>query len=431
MIAAQGERLLGEGPCAAALEDAVAKVKANLRRRGDAFPHIGLGRVKEYRWEANDDWIEGFYTGLAWLSYEYTGDPFFRERAEAQVDSFAARLAAKRELDHHDIGFLYGPSAFAGWIVTGSDSGKELALRAADHLLGRWRETAGLIQAWGPKDDPDNGGRIIIDCLMNLPLLYWASRTTGDARYGQVAKAQAELSRRFLVRGDDSSYHTFYFDPANGAAIRGGTHQGMRDGSTWTRGQAWGIYGFALSYRYTGDPVFLETSKRMARYFIDRIPEDGVVYWDFDAERGEETSRDSSASAIAACGMLELLSLLEPGDGQRGALRDAVAHDGSAERRLLDGRTSGGGRVDRSRLLPCQGQPGPRRLYDLGRLLLHGSAHAHGEERAGLLVREGSRVRAGIPAKEKLTIRRSGFTDFGRDSDEGWLACNRIVRFAA
>lgn len=230
------------------------------------------------------------------------------------MNDFAARLEAKVMLDHHDIGFLYGPSAFAGWVVTGNEAFKSLTLRAADHLLGRWREAAGVIQAWGPEGDPENGGRIIIDCLMNLPLLYWAQTVTGVDSYGVIAKAHAEKARRFLVRGDDSSYHTFYFDQQNGEAIRGGTHQGFRDGSTWTRGQAWGIYGFALSYRYTREPDYLETSKRMARYFIERIPEDGVVYWDFDVPVDKDTIRDSSASAIAACGMLELLSHLEADD---------------------------------------------------------------------------------------------------------------------
>src|SRR5690606_32981673 len=116
--------------------------------------------------------------------------------------------------------------------------------------------------------DEQNGGRIIIDCLLNLPLLYWAYEITGDQHYYDVAVQHAQRSRRYLVRGDDSSYHTFYFNPENGVPVRGGTHQGYDDGSTWTRGQAWGIYGFALSYQYTKNPVFLETSLRMAQYFL-------------------------------------------------------------------------------------------------------------------------------------------------------------------
>ncbi|MBB3110987.1 unsaturated chondroitin disaccharide hydrolase [Paenibacillus phyllosphaerae] len=315
-IAAQASQRL------AAIEDAVAKVRRNLERNGQSFPHIT--NDKRYDWGANEDWIEGFHTGLAWLCYEYTGDDYFRGQANLQIDDFRRRLTERICLDHHDIGFLYGLSAFAGWVVEGKEDHRELAIQAADLLMERWRG-AGYIQAWGPEGDPDNGGRIIIDCLLNLPLLYWAAEATGNDAYKEIALKQAELSRRYLVRGDDSSYHTFYFDTASGEPIRGGTHQGYNDGSTWTRGQAWGIYGFALSYRYTGKAEFLETAKRLADYFIRHLPEDGVAYWDFHAPLGENTSRDSSASAIAACGMLEILTHLPEADHGRQRLEAAVS----------------------------------------------------------------------------------------------------------
>lgn len=202
-----------------AIDFAVLKTKRNLTRHNLQFPHIS--NDKRYEWGENDDWIEGFWTGMVWLCYEYSGDEYLRLQAEAQMNSFDRRLQAKHALEHHDIGFLYGLSAMAGWIVQEDERHRALALRAADHLLGRWREAAGLIQAWGPEGDPENGGRIIIDCLMNLPLLYWASGTTGDPRYAEIAARHAKLSRKFLVRGDDSSYHTFYFD-GSGNSLRGG-----------------------------------------------------------------------------------------------------------------------------------------------------------------------------------------------------------------
>lgn len=182
-----------------AIASALLKTKRNLEQHPTDFPHISNG--KHYEWGSNEDWIEGFWTGIVWLCYEYSGDESLRQHAHAQVESFDRRLSDKLALDHHDIGFLYGLSAMAGWIVEGNEQHKALALRAADHLLGRWRESAGLIQAWGPEDDPENGGRIIIDCLMNLPLLYWAAQITGDERYARIAAAQARLSRKFLVRG--------------------------------------------------------------------------------------------------------------------------------------------------------------------------------------------------------------------------------------
>lgn len=305
-----------------AIMDAVEKTKRNIGLFPMKFPHITA--EKRYEWGESNDWIEGFYTGMIWLCYEYTKDPLFKDTAIAQLEDYKARLEEKRHLDHHDIGFLYLPSALAAWIVDEHEEGKQLALKAADHLMLRWREEGQYIQAWGRKGDEKNGGRIIIDCMMNIPLLYWAYDQTGDERYKRVAVAHAEKSRRYLMRGDDSSYHTFYFQPSDGKPIGGGTHQGYHDGSTWTRGQAWAVYGFALSYRYTRDPKYLDTAVRAARYFIEHLPEDHVAYWDFDVPIEAGTPRDSSASAIAACGMLEILEHLEEEDGNKGLLTDAV-----------------------------------------------------------------------------------------------------------
>jgi unsaturated chondroitin disaccharide hydrolase len=305
-----------------AIEDAVAKTKVNIGRFGELFPHVSTN--DKYLLNANTDWTDGFWSGILWLCYEYSNDTAFREAAARTVESFRHRLENNIQLDHHDIGFLYSLSSKAQWMIEKDEAARELTLKAADVLLNRWRPKAQLIQAWGPEGDPQNGGRIIIDCLMNLPLLYWAYEQTGDARYRDVAVTHADKSRRFLVRGDDSSYHTFWFDPETGNSIRGGTHQGNEDGSTWTRGQSWGVYGFALSYRYTKNPLYLDTAKRMAKYFLERLPEDNVVYWDFDVEVTPDTKRDSSASAITSCGILEILDHLPEDDADRAYLKEGV-----------------------------------------------------------------------------------------------------------
>lgn len=342
----------------AAIEDAMKKMKRNGEKHGLHFPHIRHHvEGKCYEWGPSTDWIEGFYTGMMWLSYEYSGDKAFRDMAQAQVKDYRRRLDEDVALDHHDIGFLYSPSAMAAWMIEGDEEAKQLALDAADKLMKRWRPEGEYIQAWGPKGDVKNGGRIIIDCLMNIPLLYWASEQTGDPKYREVAVKHADKSRRYLVRGDDSSYHTFYFEPSTGIPIGGGTHQGYHDGSTWTRGQAWGIYGFALSYRYTGDKQYLETSRRLARYFVERFPEDDVVYWDFNVEVNADTLRDSSASAIAACGMLELLEHLAEDDEDRAYFQDAVE---SSMRSLVTNYST-------------MGEPDAEGLID------HGSYHIRGD----------------------------------------------------
>ncbi|MFD0617761.1 glycoside hydrolase family 88 protein [Paenibacillus sp. GCM10027629] len=307
-----------------AIEAAMKTIRQNIEQHPGLFPHITENQ--RYNWGGNGDWIEGFYTGLMWLAYEYSGDAFFKKSASDLLSNFEDRLVRHHGLDHHDIGFLYSLSAVAEWQITGNPQAKELALQAADKLVARYRPNFGAIQAWGQEGDPENGGRIIIDCLLNLPLLYWAYEQTEDRRYYEIAVKHANKSLRFLVRGDGSSYHTFYFDQENGNALRGGTHQGYQDGSTWTRGQSWGVYGFALSYRYTKDPVYLDASKRLAKYFIAHLPEDHVAYWDFDVQVEAGTPRDSSASAITACGILELLEWMEPNDPDRELFQTALGN---------------------------------------------------------------------------------------------------------
>lgn len=299
-----------------AIEDALRVTKRNITRFGDQFPHVSTGD-EHYTLNDNTEWTAGFWSGILWLCSEYSEDPVYREQALRTVQSFRRRMDHKIIFDHHDIGFLYSLSSKAQWIIERDEGARQLTLEAADMLMKRWREEPGLIQAWGREGDAVNGGRIIIDCLLNLPLLLWAHEQTGNDAYRRVAELHALKSRRFLVRGDDSSYHTFYFDPVTGDAIRGGTHQGYRDGSTWTRGQAWGIYGFALISRYLKSAEMLETAKRLGRYFVAHLPEDGVAYWDFDTPVEPGTKRDSSASAIAACGLLEIAAQLETADPER------------------------------------------------------------------------------------------------------------------
>lgn len=304
-----------------AIDDAIAKTLTNINRFGDRFPHVSNNGT--YQQIDNNDWTNGFWSGILWLCYEYTKDERFRTAASQTVDSFRERLNAHVVLDHHDIGFLYSLSTKAQWIVEKDEAGRQLTLQAADVLMKRWREL-GYIQAWGAAGDPKEGGRIIIDCLLNLPLLYWASEQTGDPLYRETAIIQANKTMRYLIRGDDSSYHTFFFNQETGEPIGGATHQGYTNGSTWTRGQAWGVYGFALSYRYTKDPLYLETSKRMARYFLKHLPEDHVAYWDFNAPVHSDTYRDSSASAIVAAGLQELIAQLDEHDPERAYFQECM-----------------------------------------------------------------------------------------------------------
>jgi unsaturated chondroitin disaccharide hydrolase len=243
---------------------------------------------------------------MVWLAYELTGAEKYRAAGEIQVERFADRLTRKIDIDHHDIGFLYSLSCVAAWRLTGNELARDTALKAADQLKSRFLERPGVLQAWGALDDPQQRGRTIVDSLMNVPLLYWASDMTGDRDYAAAGARHTEQLMRFVVRPDGSTYHTYYFDLDSGAPRFGRTHQGHGDESTWSRGQAWALYGFARSARHMRRDAFGEVAQRVAEVFLANTPGDGVVYWDFDFTDGSGEPKDSSASAIAACGLLEL-----------------------------------------------------------------------------------------------------------------------------
>lgn len=267
-----------------------------------------------YQPEENIDWTASFWIGMLFLSKELTGSTDFDSTIHSQLHSFKKRLEQRVELETHDIGFLYILSAIADYRVNGNNASKELAVKAADLLMERYSPKAKIIQAWGDLNDPNERGRMIIDCLMNLPLLYFASEVTGDERYKNAAYAHALQTQKYIVRPNYTTYHTYFFDTETGEALGGKTAQGYSDSSCWARGQAWGIYGFTLSYLYTGDTSFLETAKHLADYFIEELPEDKVCYWDLVFNDGSGQERDSSAASIAVCGLLELSKQLPLSD---------------------------------------------------------------------------------------------------------------------
>lgn len=291
-----------------ALNLAAELVKENIRTFYDCFPRAN-SENNFYDKSYNTDWTEGFWTGEVWLAYERRGDEQLKDAALCQVDSFLERIENHRNVDHHDMGFLYSPSCVAAYKLADSEKGKKAALLAADNLLTRFQEKGQFFQAWGAMGDKDNY-RLIIDCLMNMPLLFWASEVTGDKKYCEKAKAHIKTAMDYVVRPDNSTYHTYFFDPDTGKSVKGVTNQGNRDGSAWARGQAWGIYGSALAYGKIGDEKYIDIFRRVTDYFIEHLPCDLVPYWDFDFDTGSGEPRDSSAGVIAVCGMLEMAKRL-------------------------------------------------------------------------------------------------------------------------
>ncbi len=298
---------------AQALDVAVAQVRANLPHfTYRAQNHSSVNNV--YPAVENDQWTAGFWPGEIWLAYEATGDKTFRHAGQILVQSFLHRIVNRIETDHHDMGFLYNPSCIAAFKLAGDEDARKAALLAADQLVERFHEVGGFIQAWGRMGEPGNY-RYIIDCLLNLPLLYWAARETGNSRYREIARIHAATTLKHSIRPDDSTYHTFFMDPATGAPSHGATKQGYRDDSSWARGQAWGIYGMALCYRHEGRPEYAAAFDRLLAYYLKRLPQDLVPYWDLIFTEGDEP-RDSSSAAIVACGLLEMADLVD--DAARG-----------------------------------------------------------------------------------------------------------------
>ena len=301
----------------AAIARALATIRRNLNRFGDRYPddttaagrypvRPAAGGIPE---GGNRGWTTGFWPGLQWLAWELTGERGFRDAARASAADFGRRLADGQDLDTHDLGFLYTLSCVPAWERLGDEAARDAALRAAGHLMGRFLPAAGIIQAWGDLADPAQRGRTIIDSLMNLPLLTWAGQQTGDPRYANAVRRHTGQLREHMLRADDSTFHTYYWDVETGQPRFGATEQGAHDDSCWARGQAWGIYGFALNYRATGDPALAEASRRCAGYFLGHLPADLVPCWDLAYPGDSGALRDSSAAAIAVCGLLELSGL--------------------------------------------------------------------------------------------------------------------------
>ena len=243
--------------------------------------------------------------GQECFGYEFTGEEKYKEAAEKNVRSFIHRIDNLIEVNHHDLGFLYTPSCVSAYKLTGDLKARDAAIKAAKQLASRYQKTGKFIQAWGELGALDNY-RLIVDCLLNIPLLFWASKETGDKEFSEIAKEHFKTTVKNAIRPDASAFHTFYFDPETGEPAYGKTRQGYSDDSAWARGQAWLIYGIALCNAYYPVDTNVEYFEAVTNYFLNRLPENFVCYWDliFDDTSGQP--RDTSAAAIAVCGINQM-----------------------------------------------------------------------------------------------------------------------------
>jgi unsaturated chondroitin disaccharide hydrolase len=289
------------------------KISAQCDRIGSQVPYIAVdGRYGDKMADNPYWWTNGFWPGILWLLFRDTGDQKYRDAAMAVEERLDAALAGYEGL-HHDVGFMWTLSAGLDFKLTGNPRSRVRALHAASLLAGRYNPRGHFIRSW----NKDCTGWIIVDCMMNLPLLYWASEqcATGmdggaDPRFRFIAVEHADTALRYLVRDDGSCNHIAILDPENGSLLETPAGQGYAAGSSWTRGQAWALYGFALSARHTGEGRYLAASKRIAHYFIASLARYGFVP-PVDFRAPEEPEKiDTSAGMIAACGLLELSGLM-------------------------------------------------------------------------------------------------------------------------
>lgn len=302
-----------------AWEQIVGKVSRTSKRIGDRFPHASVSG--QYVLEPASWWTAGFWPGLLWLVYRENGDERLRELAESCEAQLDAVVADYYRLDH-DIGFMWQLTSVARYKLQSDEDSKRRALLAANLLSARFNIKGRYIRAWNPwKPGENNSGWAIIDCAMNLPLLHWASETSGDPRYKHVAIAHADTVLEHFIREDGSVNHIVIFDAASGEKLGVNGGQGYAENSAWSRGAAWAIYGMALSYKHTGDERYLKAAQRVAHFFIANLPEDHVPVWDFRLPDDVTRYRDSSAGACAACGLLLLSE--QVGEAESALYRDA------------------------------------------------------------------------------------------------------------
>lgn len=289
-------------------EYALKKIEENQETFKTSFPAPSSENLMYPHWK-NVEWTPGFWTGLLWLAYDKTGDEKYLSTLHYLLPTFVDRLNEDTTLDTHDIGFIYQLSAYPAVLHFKNGEYREIVIRAAKRLMQRYNQTATIIQAWGDVKDPAAQGRIIVDSLLNMPLLYEATALSGDLSFKQAAIAHSKKAQQYLVRPDHSTFHTYYFDVLTGKPRFGKTAQGKSDESTWARGQAWAVLGFAISFKHNHDTSLIETACDCADYYLDILPADLIPYWDLSITSGKET-RDSSAAAILACGLLELAQSL-------------------------------------------------------------------------------------------------------------------------
>lgn len=255
------------------------------------------------------DWTSGFFPGVLWFLYEYTQDQQWKKEAE-QYTALIER--EKTNAGTHDMGFKIYCSFGNAYRLTNDQKYKDVIVESARTLSKRFNPKVGLIKSWDGRKEWKYP--VIIDNMMNLELLFAATRFTGDSSFYKIAVSHAKTTMKNHFRPDNSSYHVLDYDTTTGNVVAKHTHQGYAHESAWARGQAWGLYGFTMCYRETKDTAFLHQAERIAEYILSQpnLPADLIPYWDYNAPDLQTQPRDVSAASITASALYELSTYGKP-----------------------------------------------------------------------------------------------------------------------
>lgn len=250
------------------------------------------------------DWTSGFFPGELWYMYEFTGEKFWKEKSEELTQLIAQEQWNGKT---HDMGFKMYCSFGNGFRLTNDEQYKKILIQSAQTLATRYNEKIGCIRSWDHSTEKWDCP-VIIDNMLNLEMLFWATRITGDSSYYKIAVNHAKTTLKNHFRTDYSTYHVVDYDTITGKVIKKTTAQGYSDNSAWARGQAWGLYGYTMCYRETKKPEFLEQAKHIANYIFTHpnLPKDLIPYWDFNAPNIPNEPRDVSAATVIASALYEL-----------------------------------------------------------------------------------------------------------------------------
>lgn len=277
------------------------KVEVTSDRIKDGMPYTTKNGLYD-NWEDDPSWwTNTFWTGILWHLYNETNLEKYKEYAKSIEEKMDTVLYNYDEL-HHDVGFMWLLSSVMNYEITGDENSRKRAMIAANVLSARSNMAGGFIRAW----NEDKTGWAIIDCMMNIPLLYWASEQSKDDRFNQVAIMHANKVIKDFVREDGSVNHIVIFDEKNGEVLEIPRGQGYESGSSWSRGQSWAVYGFAQSYNWTKNLQYLNVAKKVAHYTIANLAQNDYLPVCDYRQPADSNLLDSSAGAITACGLIEI-----------------------------------------------------------------------------------------------------------------------------